>query len=96
MVVAEAEAEGRGGLSMYGQRQQELLQAMGFTLYRPAGGPAPGAQTADAHWHTPLGRNVLRHLQGIAAPALVWPADAARAEGKRGLWRQVRALQRAR
>lgn len=81
---------------MFGQRQQALLRAMGFTLYRPAGGHPPGAQSADAHWDTPLGRNVLRHLQGIADPALVWPADAVRADGKRGLWRQVRALRRAR
>lgn len=81
---------------MYGRQQQELLQAMGFTLYRPAGGRPPGDRNADAHWDTPLGRNVLRHLGGIAVPALVWPADAARAEGKRRIWRQVRALQRAR
>ena len=81
---------------MYGQRQQALLQAMGFTLYRSAGGQPPGAHSTDAHWDTPLGRNVLRHLQGIAHPALVWPEDAVRAEGKRGIWRQIRALQHTR
>lgn len=81
---------------MYGRQQQELLQAMGFTLYRPAGVRPAGGQNADAHWDTPLGRNVLRHLGGIAVPALAWPADATKAEGKRVIWHQVRALQRAR
>ena len=81
---------------MYGRQQQEFLQAMGFTLYQLPSGRGTATQAGDGHWNTPLGRNILRQLAGMPAPALAWPANPASAEGKRGLWRQVRTLQRAR
>ena len=72
--------------------QRQLLEAMGYTLYRPAG-DAPASPPPDG----PLLRALLRaarreDLSGLALPA--WEQLRADAAAKRALWRRLRAFRR--
>ena len=81
---------------MFSQNQQDILQAMGFTLYVPLPQAAtPPVVNAVGLWETALGLNIRRHLQGVGVECLPLAALPADAESRRRLWRPIRNLRRA-
>jgi len=79
---------------MGANRHAELLQAMGYALYRPkTAAPlnqAPAqTQAEDADfWQTPLGITLLRYSNGQPLSVPV----SRDANSKRALWLQIKAL----
>lgn len=85
-------------------QQQAMLEAMGYTLWRPAGAPpdvpaprdvAP-APRAAARDDDPLLRALHRAAGGRDPSAVLPPLDRLRgdAAAKRALWPRLRALRR--
>ena len=74
-------------------RQRQWLEAMGYTLYRPAGAEPP-APPPDGPLLRALRRAARREdLSGLALPA--WEQLRADAAAKRALWRRLRAFRRS-
>lgn len=82
-------------------RQRTWLEAMGYTLYRPAGAGVVAATGEAAGQPLPEGRllQALRRaarredLAGLPLPA--WDRLRTDAGAKRALWQRLRALRRA-
>ena len=81
---------------MYSRNQNDILQAMGFTLYVPLPQTADKLAVKDLGiWETALGINIRHHLSTIGTEKLTLPSNLSSAESKRKLWRQIRKLRRS-
>ena len=78
---------------MFSRSQLDILQSMDLVVYLPYHTTeASKACVSDDFWDSALGRNIRRHLNGIAPERLALLSTPGNAESKRGLWRQIRAL----
>lgn len=87
---------------MFSRLERERLQAMGLTVYQTVGFEVPSSSSQavatlraeSEFWQTRLGLNIRHYAEGVDTAAL--PASVQGAEGKKTVWRMIRALRTGR